>query len=244
MNSNCTYAVHMNCNGFKSLFVAQNGKLQRVAGVFLAVVGALVLLPLASLGYLFKDLGLTLLFLALMVFGIVFAVRPQMALAGRKGVVYNWFSKHGCTNASAMPLSSLECDYRVSIEDYGYVESSASPTNRIPWFVLSGKTAKVPGGVCFLKDQGKDGSVIYNAIGINWAFRNEDMNGLLFVPNDAATPELLQTIASCIKESRSTYTGRAGRERAKHDEGLAEWILGSKSEWRAGTSAALILTVS
>ena len=56
------------------------------------------------------------------------------------------------------------------------------------------------------------------------------MNGLLFVPNDAATPELLQTITSRIKESRSTYTGRAGRERAKHDEGLAEWILGPKSE--------------
>ncbi|MDY5271302.1 hypothetical protein [Tractidigestivibacter sp.] len=224
-----SYSVHVDIATFKQMFVAQNSNLMRVAGVILAVVGGLGSALLVSMGGLFELPEVTLGLLALFAFGLLFAVHPVMSLSGRKGVVQSWFSRHGEAQASMLPLSALSCDYQVSIEDYGFVETSSSTVNRFPWFVLSGKTAKVPGGVCFLRDKGKDGSAIYNLIGINWAFRNEDVNGVLFVPSDAATPELLQLISSRVRESRATYGGRKGAERAKHDEGLAEWMLGPKT---------------
>lgn len=224
------YSVRMGIDGFRALFLAQNSRVQRAAGIVLAVIFGLFLVLLALLGALLDDPLVTLAFAAAMALGVAFAVHPVMLLSGRQGVVRGWFARHGAADAKTARLDSLVADYRVSLEDYGFVESSATATSRIPWFVLSGKVAEVPGGVCFLKDQGKDGSVVYNAIGVNWAFRNEDVNGSLFVPADIATPGLVRDVSARVKASRSSYAGRKGAERARHDEGLAEWVLGPGAE--------------
>lgn len=224
-----SYSVHVDLGTFKQMFVAQNSNLQRVAGIILAVLGGLGLVLMVSGGDFFKMPEVTLVLLALFVLGLAASIHPVMSLSGRKGVVQDWFSRHGEANAAMLPLTELSGDYQVSIEDYGFVETSATTVNRIPWFVLSGKTAKVPSGVCFLRDSGKNSSVIYNLIGINWAFRNEDVNGLLFIPSEVATPEFLQLISSKVQESRTAYGGRKGAEKAKHDEGLTEWMLGPKT---------------
>lgn len=226
------FDVHVDLPQFRSIFIAQNGNLQRLAGAILVVICGLILaglLWLATQGAFesfLEGLELSLLFIVLFVFGLFVLIHPVIALSGRKALVEDWFARHGSDLSKAQGLSDLVADYHVSVQDYGFVETSGDTTNRVPWFLLSGKNTKVSGGHYFLKDNGADNSALYNLIGINWAFRKEDVAGSLFIPESTASEELISDIRKKISASRALYAGRSGAKRIKTDTGLADWMLG------------------
>ena len=72
--------------------------------------------------------------------------------------------------------------------------------------------------------KGKEASLAYNLMGINWAFRDEDASGVLFLPRELVeeNPGLVDEASSAIKDARRRYLGRG--KRAIVDKQLASWL--------------------
>lgn len=228
MSESFTYHVHLDINDFKELFVAQQGQLQRVSGIILATISLLIIFLLVAIGSLADDLLFVVLLGLLAILGIAFAVHPVMLLSGRSEVVRSWFESHGARNATSASLDELVADYDVEITDYGFIERVGFSGRRVPWFALTGKSSAGQRATYFMVDNGKESSVLYNMVGVNWMFRDESVAGVLVVPNDvlAANPGLTDKIRANVSASRSRYRGVGGRKAIESDAGLRDWALG------------------
>ena len=229
MERDITYSVHMRLDGFRDLFRAQQLRYMRklfyVCALFFALLGALAL---ASGIAAFQPDALLYgaLFLAAAVACVLLSRRPPLLLATREPVVRRWFSCHGCRDASRPPLSELAASYEVSLDEFGFCERSVSGVLRTPWFALDERPVAGEEGTYFVLDKGKEASAAYNMIGINWAFRDEDVSGVLLLPNEVTekNPGLVEGVRSSVHDARFRYLG--GGERASSDARLAAWLRG------------------
>ena len=221
------YSVHMDLEGFRDLFCAQQIRYTRKLGILCAVLFGLMTLVsvLACLtAPSFEMAGTALLFVVLLAFGVMMAVRPPLLLATRAGLVRRWFAQRGAANAGNEPLGQLIADYTVTLSAFGFTEASSTATLNVPWFALDARPVSGDNGIYFVLAKGKEASLAYNLMGINWAFRDEDASGVLFLPCEVVekNPGLVDEVSSAIKGARQRYLGR-GRQ-AGEDERLAAWL--------------------
>ena len=173
---------------------------------------------------LIEAAGCALLFVALLVFGVVMAVRPPLLLATRAGLVRRWFAQRGAASAGDDPLAELVADYTVTLSAFGFTETSSTATLNIPWFALDARPVAGDNGTYFVLAKGKEASLAYNLMGINWAFRDEDASGALFLPREFVekNPGLVDEVSSAVKGARQRYLGHG--KRPIEDERLAAWL--------------------
>lgn len=221
------YSVHMDLDAFRDLFRAQQIRYTRKLGILCAALfGLLALVSVfASLTAPSVEMeGTALLFVVLLAFGVMMAVRPPLLLATRAGLVRRWFAQRGAANAASDPLAQLVADYTVTLSAFGFTEASSTATLNVPWFALDARPVAGDNGTYFVLAKGKEASLAYNLMGINWAFRDEDASGVLFLPREVVekSPGLVDEVSSAIKGARQRYLGR-GRQ-AGEDERLAAWL--------------------
>ena len=229
MTESVAYSVRMDLDGFRDLFRAQQLRYMRKLFVGCAVLFGL-------LGAVMLVSGLTapqpdallyaLLLIAAAVASALAARRPPVVLATRQGPVRRWFSQHGASDAATPELDNLAASYEVSLEKFGFCERSVSAVLHTPWFALDERPVAGDKGTYFVLAKGKEASVAYNLIGINWAFRDEDVSGVLYLPNEVIdkNPGLVDDVRSSIHDARARYLGKGAR--AASDEQLAAWARG------------------
>lgn len=229
MTEGVTYSVRMDLDGFRDLFRAQQLRYMRKLFVGCAVsfglLGAALLV--SGLAALRPDaLPYALLLIAAAVACAIAARRPPVALATRQGPVRRWFSQHGARDAAIPELGSLVASYDVSLEELGFCERSASAVLHTPWFALDARPVVGDRGAYFVLAKGKEASVAYNLIGINWAFRDEDVSGVLFLPNEVIEKNLglVEGVRSSIRDARARYLGKGAQAAA--DGRVAAWMRG------------------
>ena len=221
------YSVHMDLDGFRDLFRAQQIRYTRKLGILCAVLFGLMALVsiFACLSVPSVEMaGTALLFVAILVFGVLMAVRPPLLLATRAGLVRRWFAQRGAANAGNDPLGQLVADYTVTLSALGFTEASSTATLNIPWFALDARPVAGDNGTYFVLAKGKEASLAYNLMGINWAFRDEDASGALFLPREFVekNPGLVDEVSSAVKGARQRYLCRG--KRAVEDKQLATWL--------------------
>ncbi|OFK22482.1 hypothetical protein HMPREF2826_01685 [Olsenella sp. HMSC062G07] len=230
-----TYEAQVDFEGFRELYLAQHGgylkRLFALAGGLCLLVSLLCWVivigesdPVAIL--------IALGFTALTIACIAGAVHPMVAFFTRKGVVYDWFASHGRPSPSDTRLQDLRTSYQVSLEDEGFQERATGSSSRIPWFALKPRPIKGRRGTYFARANGKEGSVAYNLIGINWAFRDESVEGVLFVPAavSAAHPGLVGAIEGKINDGRARLRGRGARTARPSDQATVDWMRGTPQD--------------
>ncbi len=221
------YRAEVDLEGFRELFLAQQSRYLRKlgCGLFLlcgviAVVGSFVVAESFNL----EGLAFVVLMYALTIMGLAMAIRPFTFLSTRAGTVCEWFATHGAAEPQDGSLSSLYAAYEVSLEGYGFTETSPSvgrlPT---PWFFLSGRRVDRERGSYFTVDDGKESSFFYNMLGNNWALREESALSVLFVPRAVAdaNPGLLDSIEQTITAARQSLAN--GTLDEAYAEGLKAW---------------------
>ena len=221
------YSVHMDLDGFRDLFRAQQIRYTRKLGILCAVLFGLMALVsiFACLSAPSVEIvGTALLFVVLLAFGVMMAVRPPLLLATRAGLVRRWFAQRGAANAGNDPLGQLVADYTVTLSAFGFTEASSTATLNIPWFALDARPVAGDNGTYFVLAKGKEASLAYNLMGINWAFRDEDASGALFLPREFVekNPGLVDEVSSAVKGARQRYLGHG--KRPIEDERLAAWL--------------------
>lgn len=229
MTESVAYSVCMDLDGFRDLFRAQ--QLRYMRKLF---IGCAVLLGL--LGAVLLISGLTapqpdallyaLLLMAAAVACALAARRPPVALATRQGPVRRWFSQHGARDAATPGLDNLAANYEVSLDEFGFCERSVSGVLRTLWLALDERPVTGEEGTYFVLAKGKEASVAYNMIGINWAFRDEDVSGVLFLPNEVIEKNLgiVDGVRSSIRDARARYLGKGAQVAA--DGRVAAWMRG------------------
>ena len=153
------YSVHTDLDGFRDLFRAQQIRYTRKLGILCAVlVGILALVSVfAGLSAPSVEMvGTALLFVALLAFGVMMAVRPPLLLATRAGMVRRWFAQRGAANAGNEPLGRLIADYTVTLSALGFTEASSTATLNIPWFALDARPVAGDNGTYFVLAKGKE----------------------------------------------------------------------------------------
>lgn len=172
----------------------------------IALVGAGVAFASPS----FESVLFELAFVALAAFGLVMAVKPPALLATRATMVARWFAAHGAAAPADGTIKTLHADYAVSVEPLGFVEQSSAGRIATPWFALRPAGVRRARGVYFPVDDGKESSLAYNMLGVNWALRDESAMHVLFVPNEVlrSVPGVEAYIADSIRRSRAAFRGR------------------------------------
>lgn len=183
MTESVTYSVRMDLDGFRDLFRAQQLRYMRKLFVGCAALFGLLGAALLVSGLTAPQPGALLYALLLIAAAVACALaarRPPVALATRQGPVRRWFSQHGARDAATPELDNLAASYEVSLEKFGFCERSVSAVLHTPWFALDERPVAGDKGTYFVLAKGKEASVAYNLIGINWAFRDEDVSGVLY----------------------------------------------------------------
>ena len=229
MEGGITYSVRMGLDGFRGLFRARQLRYMRklffMCTFFLAPLGALMLVS-GLTAFQPDALLYGALFLAAAVACVLFSRRPPLLLATREPIVRRWFSQHGSRDASRPPLSELTASYEVSLDEFGFCERSVSGVLRTLWLALDERPVTGEEGTYFVLAKGKEASVAYNMIGINWAFRDEDVSGVLFLPNEVIEKNLgiVDGVRSSIRDARARYLGKGAQVAA--DGRVAAWMRG------------------
>lgn len=127
--------------------------------------------------------------------------------------------------SGSTPLADLKARYTIGLCDLGFSEDSATELIRVPWVALREQPVKGERGTYFVVDKGEQESFIHNMIGINWAFRDVDALGVLFVPNEEteANSDLLTEISAAIRQERSALEDDQGDAGEK----IAAWLRAS-----------------
>lgn len=229
MSDGVTYSVRMDLAGFRDLFRAQQlryvKKLFILSAVLFGLIGALTVVATLRVFQL-NMLLYGLLFIAIAVACAIGTRRPPAVLATRQGPVRRWFSQHGCRDASQPPLGELTASYEVSLEEFGVCERSASAVLHTPWFALDERPVTGDRGTYFVLTKGKEASVAYNLMGINWAFRDEEVSGVLFLPKEVTeeNPGLVDDVRTSIHDARARYLGKGAQAAA--DDRVVAWMRG------------------
>lgn len=216
-----SYQVHMDLEGFRELFVAQQRNYVKKVGILCTVMfvpGSLFSVYMLVSEPSFEALGFLAMCVALSALGIADLVKPPAMLSTRKRLVYTWFYTHGVPDPDKVEFKRLATDYTVSLGAYGFAEQSATFALNTPWFSLREKPVKDTRGTYFVVDDGKESSALYNMIGINWALREETAVGALFIPASvtAANPGLVDEISRLVASMRAEVKGRSmSPEKAK-----------------------------
>ena len=170
------FETTVDLDGFREIFKAQQGAYARKLGIGCAVIGV----PCTVLGFAMlmdepslEALGAVAIFLLVAVLGMVMTVNPAFMLTFRKPVVFQWFYLHGIEDPNEVPFSSLQTSYATTIGAWGFTIDSATAHMNVPWTMLDKKPISTATGTVFRAADGKNSSVVYNMIGINWAFRDE-----------------------------------------------------------------------
>lgn len=201
------YQVQMDYDGFKELFVAQNGRFMRKAGVLSAIICFLVaagMLAVVSMGEPLGPDGVLYLVVILGagVVSVKMAIDPSFTLFSRGEMVKHWFAAHGGTGFDRK--EDARCRYEVIVGDEGFTERSAAGSFGIPWRGLRPKPYQGERGTYFTVDDGRNSSMAYNMIGVNYAFRKDDPMGVLFIPKEVsdANPGLVGLVGKRIEQAR------------------------------------------
>lgn len=208
-----SYQVHMDYEGFRELFLAQQGGYTRKLGVLCAVVcGVLGAFGLAAVAGGRHDMLLSdVVLLACAAFGLLMAVWPSAVLSTRGGLVRAWFAERGSMDTQGK-ITAISCDYTVELDDRGFTELAGSNTIRTAWYELSDRPRAGERGTYFVRSKGRDDSVLYNLMGINWALRDEAVSGVLFIPNEVTRENegLVEEVRGRIAAARQERVGSRG----------------------------------
>ena len=225
-----SYSVRMDLDGFRELFAFGQLRYTRKLGVLLAVVGlgmAAAMLAVLISAFAPEVVGYLTASVALGGLGVAMAIRPPIRLAGRKSLVLRGFCAHGAAATSGTPLEGLVADYQVTLDEHGAMESCPVRVLRTPWMAFEERSHMTARGTYFALRRGKDNSLAYNMLGLNWAFREEDVDGVLFVPAEvmAAHPGLADDLRRRIAAQRGEVARRGAESAAAQD--LARWVRGA-----------------
>lgn len=215
---------------FKNLFLAQNKGYYRKIGILCSIIfiPLTILFVIMFLGNPSSESFLyVLVSLLLAILGLLFIFKPFVIFYTRKNLVTNWFYSHGLEDVKGS-FTNYKVEYDVNLSNYGITEKFISGTEvRFPWFVFTGKYVEFPEGVYFCYNDGKNSSVAYNMLGINYALR-EELNGeVLFVEREVLdkNPNLIEDIKKLIEESKKKYKSKNISNEDK--EKIIEWIKGA-----------------
>lgn len=222
---NRCYMVAVDYPTFKELFTAQQTPYLRklgiacsIAFIAFAAFGIMMLVNAPSL----ENLGIALLFTALAIFGVRMAVKPFVFMGSREGIVQSWFEDHGAAFADCTPVEDLTVTYSISLTEFGFVEQTPRGRKAIPWFALSGKCISGKRADFYTAADGKNSSVAYNLLGINWMLRDEHALDVLVVPRDVATPQLNDALAKIIREACDKF--RAVSPSSEECLAIRSWV--------------------
>lgn len=241
-NLDLSYNVHMDYNGLREMVRAQNVRYTRKAGIACLVF----LLPLYCFIYMIVSINgfMTALieewyFFAmaggLSVFPVIMISGKGMTILSTIGPsVRKWFALHGTDTTDQINvktffldtgLKDLRCDYTIHLSDYGFIEESQTARLVQPWFVMDGYCVKRKWGMYFTHDNGREDSVLYNAIGDNALFRETGIDGVLFVPKQILeeNPDLKERILECIGRT-AKYKDRSLEEIKQNDPAFGAWL--------------------
>lgn len=237
--SDAAYDVTMDLDGYNELYLAQRDRYTKKMGTMGAVL--FTILVIISFFLLLAEpsmeaLGCAVLFLVCLALDIVMLKKPQV-LVNRSGEIrrraksiVQWFLLHGMSGEELSSVSDLKAHYTVTLSKWGFEEKSDRACLHVPWFCLREKPLIKEMGAYFAFDDKKNSSVIYNMIGINWAFRDESAVGALFVPKDVleAHSGLIEEVSATIKDARHRAKGKLLSNSEMED--LASWVDEGKIE--------------
>ena len=223
------YDAHVDLEGFRDLFLAQQHNYLRKLGLACAILcgGFAIMIGALLVSNFEADMVLPAVVLsAAGVFGIAMFVHPMTMISTRKPLVYRWFFVHGVEDPDKVPFKQLVADYTVELGEYGFSEETKTTVAHTPWFALVKKPVESERGTYFVLGKGKDSSLAYSMLGINWALRDEEVCGVLFIPREvvAAQPGLVSDIAARVAKANALV--KEGRLGADTEEGrqLAAWL--------------------
>lgn len=224
------YQVHMDYEGFRELFVAQQRRYLMKIGIWCTVFCvplSLFAIYITASEFSLEYLGMTVLFVLLAALGIADIIKPPAMLVTRKPLVYMWFYEHGVPEPDKVEFKQLTADYTVSLGAYGFSEDSAAFSLNTPWLQLREKPVTDARGTYFVVDDGKESSALYNMMGINWALREETVTGVLFIPKAVtdADPGLVEQISGLIAGARKAVRGK--EMTTQQAAAIKEWVAAS-----------------
>ena len=219
------YEVNVDYNIFKDLFWAQNKKYLKRAGW-----GVIILFGFFTISFIFmsvyepttKNIIYTLLLVIITAYGIAFVTNPNVALLTRTGYIKKWFKLHG-NNTDAIP-KNLKTSYQIHLDNLGFTETIGNNYMvKIPWFALHETPIKTTNGIFFAFDDGKNSSLLYNSLGINFAFREDLPGEVLFIPASvlSTNPNLVNEIQKIIKQQRQQFRSSSNSS----IENIKHWML-------------------
>ena len=93
---------------------------------------------------------------------------------------------------------------------------------KIPWFALHETPIKTTNGIFFAFDDGKNSSLLYNSLGINFAFREDLPGEVLFIPASvlSTNPNLVNEIQNIIKQQRQQFRSSSNSS----IENIKQWM--------------------
>ena len=227
------YRAMINFERFKNLFLAQNKKYYRKMGIFCSIffIPFTILLICA---FIYEPSGKGILYiltsLLLVGLGILLIFKPLFIFHTRKNIVTGWFRSHGLKKLEG-GFSNYKVEYDVNLSKYGVTEKFVSRVEiRFPWFSFTGKYVESPEGVYFTYDDGKNSSLVYNMLGVNYLFRDELQGEILFIEKEVLdkNPNLVEEIKKSIEDSKKIYKNRNISQEEK--EKMSKWITSVNKE--------------
>ena len=79
----------------------------------------------------------------------------------------------------------------------------------------------------FRRDDGKNSSLAWNMLGVNWVFRDEDaVLFALLLPNSLlkSNPQIVESVQQRIVDMKQHFRKRGGSATKEEGEALAAWI--------------------
>ena len=221
------YKAKVDFERFKNLFLAQNKNYFRKLGSLCSII-FIPLTILFVIMFVGKPTGENFLYvlvsLLLTILGLLFIFKPFFVFYTRRNLVTKWFYFHGLKDLK-QDFKEYKIEYDVILSKLGVTEKFVSGNEvRFPWFTFTGKYVEFPEGVYFIYDDGKNSSVFYNMLGVNYLFREELQGETLFIEKDVLdkNPNLLEDIKKLIEESRKKYKNRKIPEEEKQE--LLKWL--------------------
>lgn len=156
--------------------------------------------------------------------GILLIFKPFIIFYTRKNIVTSWFQFHGLKDLKGS-FSNYKVEYNVNLSKYGVSEKFVSGAEvRFPWFTFTGKYVESPEGVYFTYDDGKNSSLMYNMLGVNYLLREELSGETLFIEKEVLNknPNLIEDIKKSIENSKKIYKNKNVSNEEK--EKMLNWI--------------------
>lgn len=204
------FKADINFTKFKKIFKAQNKSYFKKLGIFcsiffipLSIISAYIFITETTMQFFLYFI----LFLVLAAYAATLIFNPCIIFVTRRNIVKQWFCLHGSKNLNENYKNYITV-YEITLSQYGVKEMFSNENLiKLPWFMFKNKYVTIDEGIIFPYDDGKNSSLAYNLLGINYLLREENTGETLFIPKEILNqyPNLTNEISKAIDKSKKTY---------------------------------------